>query len=126
MWLGFNWGFPSCPKGVYCSRRFAPIGASGERREMVKTPKEALALAKERGATMVDLKFMDFVGLWKNFTPPIQEIKEEIFEEGLRFDGSSKISSLISWIGVVKCCQRPTKSMNFKSTIVAPRSLEIK
>src|SRR6266851_4537404 len=89
MWLGFNWGFPSCPKGVYCSRRFAPIGASGERREMVKTPKEALALAKERGATMVDLKFMDFVGLWQHFTTPIQEIKEEIFEEGLGFDGSS-------------------------------------
>src|SRR5216684_2531074 len=89
MWLGFNWGFPSCPKGVYCSRRFAPVGASGERREMVKTPKEALALAKERGATMVDLKFMDFVGLWQHFTTPIQEIKEEIFEEGLGFDGSS-------------------------------------
>jgi len=56
---------------------------------MVKTPKEALALAKERGATMVDLKFMDFVGLWQHFTTPIQEIKEEIFEEGLGFDGSS-------------------------------------
>src|SRR5713226_9279539 len=56
---------------------------------MIKTPKEALALAKERGATMVDLKFMDFIGLWQHFTTPLGEIKEEIFEEGLGFDGSS-------------------------------------
>jgi glutamine synthetase len=56
---------------------------------MAKTPKEALALAKERGATMVDLKFMDFVGLWQHFTTPIGEISEESFEEGLGFDGSS-------------------------------------
>src|SRR5260370_40901772 len=96
MWLGFNWGFPSCPKGVYCSRRFAPIGASGERREMGKTPKEALAFAKERGATMVDLKFMDCVGLWQHFTPPIQEIMEAMFGQGLVFDGSL----LRGWSGV--------------------------
>ena len=56
---------------------------------MVKTPKEALALAKERGATMVDLKFMDFIGLWQHFTTPLAEITEDIFEEGLGFDGSS-------------------------------------
>src|SRR5713226_7625406 len=89
MWLGFNWGFPSCPKGVYCSRRFAPIGASGERREMVKTPKEALALAKERGATIVNFKFMNFVSIWQHFTTQIHEIKEDIFEKGLRLNGSS-------------------------------------
>src|SRR5713226_7205761 len=56
---------------------------------MIKTPKEALALAKERGATMVDLKFMDFIGLWQHFTTPLGEITEDIFEEGLGFDGSS-------------------------------------
>ena len=52
-------------------------------------PKEVLALAKDRGAVMVDLKFMDFVGTWQHFTVPIHELKEEIFEEGLGFDGSS-------------------------------------
>jgi len=31
-------------------------------------PKDVLALAKDRGAVMVDLKFMDFVGLWQHFT----------------------------------------------------------
>ncbi|HVP60143.1 MAG TPA: type I glutamate--ammonia ligase [Myxococcaceae bacterium] len=52
-------------------------------------PKDVLGLAKDRGAVMVDLKFMDFVGLWQHFTIPLGELKEEIFEEGLGFDGSS-------------------------------------
>ncbi len=52
-------------------------------------PKEVLGLAKEHGAVMVDLKFMDFVGTWQHFTVPVHELKEEIFEEGLGFDGSS-------------------------------------
>ena len=52
-------------------------------------PKEVLALAKDKGAVMVDLKFIDFVGTWQHFTIPLAELKEEIFEEGLGFDGSS-------------------------------------
>ena len=51
--------------------------------------KDVLGLAKDRSAVMVDLKFMDFVGLWQHFTVPLGELKEEIFEEGLGFDGSS-------------------------------------
>jgi len=56
---------------------------------MTKTPKEVFALAKDRGATMVDLKFMDFIGLWQHFTVPLGELSEGSFEEGLGFDGSS-------------------------------------
>src|SRR5919197_260 len=56
---------------------------------MIKTAKDVLALVKERDAKMVDLKFMDFVGIWQHFTIPIAELKEEVFEEGLGFDGSS-------------------------------------
>ncbi len=56
---------------------------------MTKTAKEVMALAKDRGAVMVDLKFMDFVGLWQHFTIPINELNEAVFEEGLGFDGSS-------------------------------------
>ena len=33
-------------------------------------PKDLLGLAKDRGAVMVDLKFMDFLGLWQHFTDP--------------------------------------------------------
>ncbi len=52
-------------------------------------PKDALALAKENGAVMVDLKFMDFLGLWQHFSVPIAELTEDSFEEGFGFDGSS-------------------------------------
>lgn len=52
-------------------------------------PKEVLQFAKEKNARMVDLKFLDFVGIWQHFSIPISELKEEIFEEGLGFDGSS-------------------------------------
>ena len=53
------------------------------------TPKQVLDMAKERKATYVDLKFMDFVGIWQHFSIPIYELGENIFEEGLGFDGSS-------------------------------------
>jgi glutamine synthetase len=53
------------------------------------TPKEAIKFAKEKKARMVDLKFLDFIGIWQHFSVPISELKEEIFDEGLGFDGSS-------------------------------------
>jgi glutamine synthetase len=56
---------------------------------MTKSPKEALSYAKDRGTTMVDLKFMDFLGTWQHFSIPLNELSEAVFEEGLGFDGSS-------------------------------------
>src|SRR5512141_2015207 len=53
------------------------------------TPKQVVEFAKENGALMVDFKFMDFVGIWQHFSTPISEFDEDIFEEGLGFDGSS-------------------------------------
>jgi glutamine synthetase len=53
------------------------------------TPKEVLELAKEKGAKMVDLRFMDFPGLWQHFSVPISELDESSFEDGFGFDGSS-------------------------------------
>jgi len=52
-------------------------------------PKNAIKLAEENGATMVDLKFLDFVGTWQHFTVPTSELDENLFEDGLGFDGSS-------------------------------------
>src|SRR5258705_5691501 len=51
--------------------------------------KDVIGLAKDKQAVMVDLKFMDFLGLWQHFTIPIPELTEGVFEEGLGFDGSS-------------------------------------
>ncbi len=53
------------------------------------TPSEVLEFAKENGAVMVDLKFMDFPGMWQHFSVPIAELTEDAFEDGFGFDGSS-------------------------------------
>ena len=53
------------------------------------TPKEVMELAKKNKAVMVDLKFMDFPGLWQHFSVPIKELTQDMFENGLGFDGSS-------------------------------------
>ncbi len=52
-------------------------------------PKEVLAFAKENGAKMLDLRFMDFPGLWQHFSVPINQLDESNFEDGYGFDGSS-------------------------------------
>ena len=39
------------------------------------TPKQVLGLAQEKKATMVDLKFLDFLGIWQHFTAPVSEVK---------------------------------------------------
>ncbi|MDA8157052.1 MAG: type I glutamate--ammonia ligase [Actinomycetota bacterium] len=53
------------------------------------TPKEALAFAKQNKTMLVDLKFIDFPGIWQHFSVPVSEIDEKTFENGLGFDGSS-------------------------------------
>ena len=53
------------------------------------TAQEAIALAKEQGAELVDLKFMDLIGTWQHFTIPMSEYDEDLFEDGSGFDGSS-------------------------------------
>jgi glutamine synthetase len=53
------------------------------------TPKAVLDMAKENAAKVVDLRFMDFPGLWQHLTVPISELAESSFEDGFGFDGSS-------------------------------------
>ncbi len=53
------------------------------------TPKEVLALCREKNVKAIDLRFMDFPGIWQHFTIPVDKLEEDVFEEGLGFDGSS-------------------------------------
>ncbi len=53
------------------------------------TPKQVLEMAKEKKAKVVDLRFMDYPGLWQHFTVPIGELDESSFEDGYGFDASS-------------------------------------
>ncbi len=52
-------------------------------------PKAVMEFARENECVFVDIKFLDFVGLWQHFTLPVQAFDESAFEEGLGFDGSS-------------------------------------
>lgn len=53
------------------------------------TPKEVLEMAKENGARVLDLRIMDFPGVWQHLTVPMSELNESSFEDGYGFDGSS-------------------------------------
>jgi len=53
------------------------------------TPGEVIAFAKNKGARILDLRFMDFPGLWQHLSVPIGELNEELFTDGHGFDGSS-------------------------------------
>ncbi len=53
------------------------------------TPSEVVALAKENNVKVVDLKFMDLPGMWQHFSIMVDELSEDLFTEGIGFDGSS-------------------------------------
>jgi glutamine synthetase len=55
----------------------------------IKTAKDVLSMFKSEGIEIVDLRFMDFPGMWQHFSVPVREIEEDTFEQGLGFDGSS-------------------------------------
>lgn len=54
---------------------------------MATTVADVLKMAKE--VQMVDFRFTDLPGTWQHFSSPIHELTEELFEDGVGFDGSS-------------------------------------
>ncbi len=56
---------------------------------MAMTPKDVLAMVKENGVKVIDIRFMDFPGIWQHFSVPVGELSESNFEDGYGFDGSS-------------------------------------
>ena len=69
--------------------RFIDLFLDIRKREIAVKPKEVLALCREKDVKAVDLRFMDFPGLWQHFTIPANKLDEDVFEDGLGFDGSS-------------------------------------
>jgi glutamine synthetase len=53
------------------------------------TPREVLKLCEQKKVQFVDLRFMDFPGLWQHTTTPVGELTLDSFENGFGFDGSS-------------------------------------
>ena len=62
-------------------RSKAPSGAG--------TPAGVLRLARKAGVQVVDVRFTDLLGTWQHFSIPLGALTEEVFSEGLGFDGSS-------------------------------------
>jgi glutamine synthetase len=56
---------------------------------MPKTAKDVLDLAKAKGVNTVDFRFMDFIGTWQHFSTPLKELTDDVFKDGLGFDGST-------------------------------------
>ena len=53
------------------------------------TPQEVIQLAQDQEAKVVDVKFCDLFGAWQHFSIPAATLGEEMFTDGLGFDGSS-------------------------------------
>jgi glutamine synthetase len=54
---------------------------------MPKTVAEVVKMGEE--VQIVDLRFTDLLGTWHHFSLPARELSEELFREGIGFDGSS-------------------------------------
>jgi len=55
----------------------------------LKTPADVMSLIEREKVEVIDFRFMDFPGLWQHFSIPSREMEEDVFTEGLGFDGSS-------------------------------------
>ncbi|MDH5559812.1 MAG: type I glutamate--ammonia ligase [Deltaproteobacteria bacterium] len=53
------------------------------------TPKDLIAFAKKNNVKIVDFRFVDIPGVWQHYSIPISHFTEDVFEEGMGFDGSS-------------------------------------
>jgi glutamine synthetase len=53
------------------------------------TPEAVLKMVKENNIELIDMRFMDFPGLWQHFTVPAKELTLDSFTDGFGFDGSS-------------------------------------
>ena len=53
------------------------------------SPREVLALCRQREIRAIDLRFTDFRGSQRHFTIPADQLTEESFDHGFSFDGSS-------------------------------------
>ncbi len=56
---------------------------------MTSSVQDVLSLISENDVRMIDFRFVDLFGVWHHFSLSSKELSENMFEEGLGFDGSS-------------------------------------
>ncbi|MGE5631014.1 MAG: type I glutamate--ammonia ligase [Caulobacteraceae bacterium] len=89
---------------------------------MFSSLKEAKEYCKTRGIKIVDFKITDLNGRWHHLSIPVERLGENVFEEGIGFDGSSYGYSTVEKSDMVfipdlstafvdPFCEEPTLSM---------------
>lgn len=53
------------------------------------SPQDVMSMIRNNKVQVIDLRFVDLIGLWQHFTATTNEFTKDAFEEGLGFDGSS-------------------------------------
>lgn len=53
------------------------------------SPKDVMDAISKNGVKEIDIKFTDLYGQWQHFSLPVEGWDEDVFKEGLGFDGSS-------------------------------------
>lgn len=88
-----------------------------------KTPKDVISFIEKEKVQFVDLRFMDFPGLWQHCTYPVSEFDESTFEKGMGFDGSS----IRGWqaINESDMLLKPVPSTAFLDPFAAAKTLNI-
>ncbi|MCP3719946.1 type I glutamate--ammonia ligase [Paraburkholderia sp. CNPSo 3281] len=77
----------SSPQGA--SAFDVSIDAGSYRVSRPDSPQQVIELLREHKIQIVDLKFTDLPGLWQHFSITLPEVHEDLFANGIGFDGSS-------------------------------------
>ena len=56
---------------------------------MFSNSDELLKYVKDEGIEMVDVRFVDLPGIEQHFTVPVSSFGQDVFDNGLAFDGSA-------------------------------------
>lgn len=65
------------------------LSGNGKRPATFMSGRDVIEFAHAQNLKIIDLKFIDLPGTWQHFSVPITELEEDVFMNGLGFDGSS-------------------------------------
>src|SRR5665647_1611515 len=60
-----------------------------EEQWMFSNAEEAIAYTRQEAVEFIDVRFCDLPGVMQHFNIPVQAFTDDVFTEGLMFDGSS-------------------------------------
>ena len=82
-------GDPAAGRSVTAQRPAVRARGRSEEGGHVATPSDVLKMLQDESVEIVDIRFCDLPGLMQHFSIPAHELTEDVFDEGLGFDGSS-------------------------------------